>query len=149
MTTRSPISRCDGGAVEPGAGEVVERRREAAELGARAVLAVEAAAPFVVDVLGRVGQQRQPAERPDQVELVVDRPVRERVGQRVERAAPVAPGVDGAAADRLDELEDLVAGLVAHDVAEHPPEQADVLAERGVLARGGFVGDGRSHRRTT
>ena len=108
--------------------------REAADLGPRAVLAVEPPAPLVVDVLGRVGQQRQPAEGPDQVQLVVDRPAGQRRGERVERAAAVAPGVDGPPADRLDELEDLVAGLVAHDVAEQPAEQADVVAERGVLA---------------
>ena len=69
------------------------------------------------------------------------------VGQRGERAAAVAPGVDGAPADALDELEDLVAGLVAHDLAEQPPEQADVLAERGVLAVVAARGDvGRTRR---
>ena len=54
--------------------EVVERRLDAADLRARPVGAVEAPAPLVVHVLGRVGEQRQPAERPDEVQLVVDRP---------------------------------------------------------------------------
>ena len=112
------------------------------------MLAVEPASTFVVDVLGGVGQQRQPAERPDQVELVVDRPVRERVGQRVERTPPATAGVDGPAAHRLDEIEDLVTSLIADDVAEDPPEQMDVGAERRVLAESAS-GAWRSHRRTT
>ena len=140
VTTRSPISRCTAAPSSPAALEMVERGTEAAELGVRAVLAVEAASTFVVDVFGGVGEQRQPAERPDQVELVVDRPVRERVGQRVERTAPATAGVDGPAAHRLDEVEDLVTSLIADDVAEDPPEQMDVGAERGVLARVGFGG---------
>ena len=93
-----------------------------------------AAAALVVDVLGRVGEQGQEAEGADQVELVVDRAVGERRPQLVERAAAVTPGVDGPPADLLDELEHLVAGLVADDLAEDAAEQPDVGAEGGVLA---------------
>ncbi len=64
-------------AIEPGALEVVERRGQAAELRVRPMLAVESATPFVMNVLGRVGEQRQPAECPDQVQLLIDRSVRE------------------------------------------------------------------------
>ena len=87
----------------------------------------------MVHVLGRVRQQRQPPEGPDEVELVGDRTVGEGDGEAAERAAAVAPGIDGPLADALDECEHLGAGLVAHDLAEHPPEQPDVLAEGGVL----------------
>ena len=98
---------------------------------------MEAATALVVDVLGGVGEQRQPAERPDQMQLLVDRPVGEGVGQRVEGTASVAPGVDGAATHCLDEVENLVSGLFADDVAEDPAEQPDVGAEGGVLAEVG------------
>ena len=120
--------------VDVGRRQALHRRGEAADLRARAVLAVEPAAPLVVHVLGRVGQRGQPAEGPDEVQLVVDRPLGERLAQRAERAAAVPAGVDGAPADLLDELEDVVAGLVPHDLAEQPAEQADVGADGGVLA---------------
>ncbi len=90
------------------------------------------------------------------MELVVDRLAGQGGRQPVERAAPVASGVDGAPADVLDELEHGIAGLLANDLAEHPTEQADVVAEGGILARsvgrGGVLGgwlDGHSgHHRT-
>jgi len=53
----------------------------------------------------------------------------------VERAATIAPGGDGTLADVLDQREHLVAGLLAHDVTEETPEQADVVAEGVVLGR--------------
>ena len=120
--------------VDPTGGQVVHRRRQAAELRPRAVHPVVAAAAFVVDVLGGVRQGGQPAEGPDQVQLVVDRSPGELVVQRAERAPTVAPGADGALADSLDELEHVVAGLVPHDLAEQPAEEADVRADRRVLA---------------
>ncbi len=119
--------------VDPGGEQVVERRLDAAELGLAAVGAVVAAAPLVVHVLGRVGQQRQPPERPDQVQLLGDRAVGEGDGEAAERAATVAPGVDRPLAHALDQREHVGAGLLAHDLAEQPPEQPDVLAEGGVL----------------
>ncbi len=129
-------------AVEAGALEVVEGGDEAAELRSRAVFVVEAAAPLVMDVLGGVGEERQPAERPDQVQLLVDRPLRQRRGQRVERAAPVTAGIDGAPPHGFDEVEHLVTGLVADDVAEDAPEQPDVGAEGLVLTE--HAGHGRA-----
>ncbi len=135
-------------AIEPGALEVVERRGEAAELWLRAVLAVESTTPFVVDVLGGVGEQRQPAEGPDQVQLLIDRSVGKRLGQRLQRTASAATGVDGAPAHRFDEIEHLVARLIADDVTEDSPEQADVGAEGGILADVRVRWRGGSHRRT-
>ncbi len=62
---------------------------------------------------------------------------------------PIAPGVDGALTDALDQLEHRIAGLLAHDLAEHPTEQADVVAEGGVLAGVDLDGDlGGCHGRT-
>ena len=98
-----------------------------------------ATASFEVHVLGGVGEQRQPPERADQVELVLDRPAGQRGRKGVEWAATAAAGVDGAAAHVLDEVEDLGAGLLADDVTEQAAEQADVAAERLVLARVGPV----------
>ena len=132
----------DGGAIEPGPFEMVEGGGQAAQLRLRSTLPVEAATALVVDVLGGVGEQRQPAERPDQMQLLVDRSVGEGVGQRVEGAASAAPGVDGAPAHGFDEFEDLVSGLFADDVAEDPAEQPDVGAQGGILAEvgGGWGG---------
>ena len=135
-------------AIEPGALEVVERRGEAAELRLRAVLAVESATPFVVDVLGGVGEQRQPAEGPDQVQLLIDRSVGKRLGQRLQRTASATTGVDGAPPHRFDEIEHLVTRLIADDVTEDPPEQADVGAEGGILPDVRVRWRGGSHRRT-
>jgi hypothetical protein len=51
----------------------------------------------------------------------------------VERAPSVPPRRDGPLTDVLDQLEHLVAGLRAHDVAQHPAEEPDVVAECCVL----------------
>jgi uncharacterized protein (DUF1015 family) len=82
------------------------------------------------------------------MQLLVEWPVGQGIGQRVEGAASVAPGVDGAAAHSLDELEDVISSLLADDVAENPAEQPDVRAQGSVFAEvgGGWVW--RSHRRT-
>ena len=101
---------------------------------------VEASPPLVMDVLGGVGEERQPAERPDQVQLFADRTLRQRRGERVERTAPVTAGIDGAPPHRLDEIEHLVPGLIPDDVAEDAPEQPDVGAEGLVLTE--HVGHG-------
>ena len=61
--------------------------------------------------------------------------VEQRRLDRRERTGIVAPRGDGDLAHALDEVEDLVAGLFAHDVAEQPAEQADVVADRQVLHR--------------
>jgi hypothetical protein len=127
----------DPGLVDAGGEQVVEGRRDAADLGMGAVGAVEAAPPLVVHVFGRVGEQREPAEGPDEMQLIGDRAVGERHGEPAERAASVAAGVDRPLAHALDERVHLLAGLLADDLPEHPPEQPDVLAEGGVLARVG------------
>ena len=119
----------------PAGGQVVERRRQAADLRPRAVRRGGSGGG------ARGGRPRrcwpaaasQPNARIRCSWSSIERPASV-VVQRAERAATVAPGVDGALADALDELEHVVAGLVPHDLAEQPAEQADVLADRGVLA---------------
>ena len=69
------------------------------------------------------------------MQLFADRPIGQR-RQLGQRAPPVSASIDGPPPDPLDELEHLVAGLVADDVAEDAPESADVGAECFVLARG-------------
>ena len=102
----------------------------------------------MVDVLGGVGEERQPAERPDQVQLLVDRPLGSASASESSGLRPSAAGVDGVPPHRLDEVEHLVTGLVADDVAEDAPEQPDVGAEGLVLAeRSGLAshaGQGRA-----
>jgi hypothetical protein len=129
----------NGGGIELVVGEAVERGGDAALLGSRAADAVMAAPTLVVHVLGGVGKHRQPPERSDEVELVVDRPGRKGI-ERIEWAPAVPAGGDGPTAHVLDQREHLVAGLIADDVAEQATEQTDVVAERGVLVGPWFRG---------
>jgi hypothetical protein len=94
---------------------------------------MEPSSPFVMDVLRRVGEHGEPPERPDQVELLGDRPGREGAAKAGERAAAVTSRIDGASADVLDQVEHVVAGLGAQDVAKEATEQPDVVAERVIL----------------
>ncbi len=123
-----------GRGVDTGGDQAIGSGLDAARLRPAAACAVEPPAPLLMDVFGRVDQQREPAERPDQMELVGDRPTRERLGQPAEWAAAVAPVGHGALANVLDEGEHLVPRLFADHVAEQPPEQPDVGAEQLVLA---------------
>jgi len=60
-----------------------------------------ASLPLGVQILGRVGQQREPSERPDQMELLRDRHVIEELGQRLDRVlARPSPAHRGPAAWR-------------------------------------------------
>ena len=93
---------------------------------------MEAAAALAVEVLGGVGEQRQPPERPDQVELVVDVGVCEELGERGDRVVARPSALHGGPADVLDEVEHVVAGLLAQHVADEPAEQSDVVAGIGV-----------------
>ena len=68
--------------------------RRCPSCGRRPGVAVVAPAPLVVHVLGRVGQQRDPAEGADQVELVVDRPPAQLGGERRRAGAPSRRRVD-------------------------------------------------------
>ena len=78
---------------------------------------VDGATPFPVNVLGDVGQQREVAERPDHRDRLMDIDALERAGHlgafdfRATYPKRLNPGT-------LDQVEDLVAVLLAHRVAE-------------------------------
>ena len=109
-----------------------ERGRQAALLRRGALPPVEAPAPLVVDVLGQVGQQREVAERADDVVRRLDVEARQPLGE----LGPVdlgAADLERFDAGGLDQLEDVLAGLLPDHLAQDAPEQADVVAERGVV----------------
>ena len=116
-----------------GGGEPIERRGDGADVGTRPTRAVVPSPALVVHIFGGVREDGQPAERPDQVELIGDRASGERDRQGVQRAPPVTPRGDGPAPYVLDQLEHLVAGLLAHDVTQESPEEPDVVTECRVL----------------
>ena len=115
-----------------GGGEAVEAGGEAAGTGRAAGDPVVASTPFEMYVLGGVGQQRQPVERPDHVQLLVDRATVEQFAQLLDVAGPRSSRLHGHTAHRLDEIERLVARLASHDVAQQPPQQPDVRTERRI-----------------
>ena len=93
-----------------------------------------AAAADVVLVFGDVGQVREIGERAHhRVGLFARQLVQQRgefgAGLRVVPAAEAHRGL----AHGLDHVEDFLAFLCAHDVAEQAPEQADVFLQRFVL----------------
>jgi hypothetical protein len=92
---------------------------------------VEAAAALVVHVLGEVGQQREVAERADDVVGRADVEAVEPGGD-VGAVDLRAAQPEGLHAGGLDEREDVVPRLLADHLAEDPAEQPDVLAQRGV-----------------
>ena len=151
--------RADQRAVEeiaqrPGADAQFARMLEGVAEGARArrraAHDVGAVAADVVLVLGDIGQMREIAEGAhDRERLVVVEAV-ERGGELAPRAAlVVAMEADRGLPDSLDNHVNVGAFLLAHGVAEDAAEQADVVAQRGVLfivlvRRGGdgeFLGD--------
>ena len=87
-----------------------------------------------MQILGGVGQVMEVAERAHDVGRVrraepADRPLQVLQAGRIVLLAVV----DRRAADALDQIEDLGAGLLADGVAEQPPEEPDVLAQLAVL----------------
>src|SRR5271166_712500 len=97
---------------------------------------MRAVAPDVVLVLGDVGEMREIAECADDRERLVGGEAVERGFQFAPRAElVVAMEADRGPADPLDELESLLALLLAHRVAEDAAQKADVLAQRAVLVR--------------
>ena len=92
-------------------------------------------------VLGDVGEMREVAEGPhDRQRLVGAQAVEDRLELAPRAGLVVAMEADRGLADLLDELEGLLALLLAHRVAEDAAEQADVVAQRPVLV--GVVGVG-------
>ena len=104
-------------------------RGQAAVLRWLAGLDVNTAATLAVDVFGDIGQQREMAERPDDRDRQVDvDPV-----EHGRHLGPVDLGVshpERLHPGALDEVEHLVAVLLAHGVAEDGAQQPDVRAHR-------------------
>ena len=111
-----------------------ERQRQAAFLWSRPGDEVGAATAVVMLVLGDVGQLREVAERPHhgdgayRIELVEHRL---KLALRIRIAIP--PEADRVLSRALDQIEYRLAFLFAQCVAEHAPEQADILPERRFL----------------
>ena len=125
--------------VEVGLLQQPEGRGEAALLRRRPLAPVVAPAPLVVQVLGEVGQQREVAERPDHVvgaaHVEPGQPLRQLLAVHL-RAADA----EGLHAGRLDQLQDVVPGLLADHLPEHPAQQPDVLPQGQLVgALGGDV----------
>ena len=109
-------------------------RREAAVLRRFARRDVDGAAPLPVDVLGHVGEQREVGEGANDRDgpMNVDAVEQARQLGAVDLGAAHLERPD---AGTLHEVEDFVAVLLAHRVAEDRTEQANVLAHRlGCLA---------------
>ena len=90
---------------------------------------VHGAAAFAVDVLGDVGQQGEVGEGADDGDGLMDVDAVEHAGQlgAVDLGASHPERLDPGP---LDEVEDLLAVLLAHGVAEDGAEQPDVFAHR-------------------
>ena len=86
-----------------------------------------------VDVLRGVGEQRQPVERAQDGQLLVDGPLAEGLAEVGHGAGRRAPPLDGDPSDAFDQLQRVVTIGGADGIAEQPPEEADVVAQ--LLAR--------------
>jgi hypothetical protein len=124
-----------------GSGQALEAHRQRAFLQVALALVVLAPA-HVVAILGDVGQVREVAEGADHADGLVTRQILE---QAIERAAGLGvafqPVGHRELAHAFDQLERLLAFLLADGVAEDAAEQADVLHQRAVLL-GGVAGVG-------
>jgi hypothetical protein len=119
---------------QPGGAAVGERRRHGAGARRRAGARMGAGAAHAVLVLGDVGEVREVAEGADDLGRAA---AGERVQRRLELGAGglvlVAVEADRGLADALDDVVHDLALLEPHRVAEEPPEQPDVVAQRQVL----------------
>ena len=90
---------------------------------------MDGAAPFAVDVLGDVGEQREMSESPDDGDGLVDVDAVEHAREldAVDLGTTHPERLD---AGPLDEIEHLVAVLFPHGVTQDGAEQPDVLAHR-------------------
>ena len=115
-----------------------ERIGDRAGLRGRTGQRVDAVTAVAMTVFGDVRQMRKIAERPHDAHGLLGAQRAQLLVERLRGAAVVfAAKPHGVLADRLDHVEDLVAFLLAHHVAEQPSQIADVLEERlvFVLAR--------------
>ncbi len=102
---------------------------------------VRAGAADVVLVLGDVGQVQEVAEGAHDDDGIVVRQAVQQLGQFGARVEVIVPAEAHAQpAHVLDQFEHAAAFLLAHDVAQHAAEQADVVEQRLVLVvRGAIV----------
>ena len=102
----------------------------------RAALGLRAHATDAVLVLGDVGEMREITERAHHLDRAV---VREAVEGGLELAArrgiAFAAERDRDLADALDRREHRLALLLADGVAEHPPDQPDIVSQRPLSVR--------------
>ncbi len=122
------------GRVQAGGVQQLEAGRQGALLRRGPLPAVVPAAALVVHVLGQVGQQGEVAERPDDVVGGAHVETGEGPGE------PAAVDLGAADPERLDpgglhHVEDRLAGLLPHHLAQHPAQQPDVLPQRGLVLR--------------
>jgi len=97
---------------------------------------VGAGSPYMMLVLGDVREVREEAEGTDGLDhLVVREPVQRRLEIAARHLVVVAVETDRGLTDMLDEIEHGLAFLRTDSVAENPPEQADIVAQRHVLCR--------------
>ena len=90
--------------------------------------------PAAVQILGGVRQVVEVAEGADDQRRVGLSQPPDGLLELLEAGRIVlAAVVDRRAADGLDEVEHLGAGLLANRVTQQPPEEPDVLAQRGVF----------------
>ena len=92
------------------------------------------AAAVVVQVFRDVGELREEAERPHDLDcgLVIER-VEQLLERRLRAQVAFAAEAQGALPDSFHQVEEPRSFLLAQRVAEQPAEQADVLAQRLVL----------------
>ena len=111
--------------------QLVEAGGDAALLGRRPGIEMVTAAPLLVQILCCVGQQRQPSEGTDHVQLVVDLGRPQDRGECSDWVTTVAPGLDSSQSHAFDEVERSVTGLLSEYVTDHGPHEPDVIAVVG------------------
>ena len=121
-------------------GRVVERAGDGA--GSRRVAGdiVAARPPYVVFILGNIGEVRKIAERPDHL----DRLVGVQRLQNIVQLAPrfmivVAVKPDRRAPNGFDNVENRPPFLAAHDIAEQAAKKPNVFTQRQVFVRNVLV----------
>ncbi len=108
----------------------------------RVVAAVMETSPsFEMDVLGGVGEQRQPVERSQHQDLLVEWVLRQRSADVVDTAATGSPCLDGNPADLLDEFVDRTPVGPLDRIAQQAPEQPDVVTDGIVALLERVIGD--------
>jgi hypothetical protein len=96
-----------------------------------------AGAANVVLILGDIGEMREKAKSANDLQRFLGRQTVEYAFEIAARADIfVAAEANGVLANVFDDLEDPLAVLLAHRVAEDPAEQANIFAQRPVFVFG-------------